>query len=210
MAKEGKNEKIITLILAIVISLAAITIIYVSLPNDSDTNTADQEDITNGENSSVEENILTLIYGEEELEYTLSDLEEMEAYSGSGKQIKAGALPEEVIIKGPYNFIGVRFTTLFGEIDNLPSNYNVTVTATDDWVNHFTKDNITGNVWIYNESGVSINNTGATMLLAYKEDSEYISVEDGGPLRIGFLGDEIITESDLWAKKVATIEIIEV
>jgi len=210
MAKESKNEKIITIVLAIIISIAAITIMYVSLPNDSDADTDDQEDDTNGDTPPVEEeNILTLIYGEEELEYTLSELEEMEAYSGSGSQIKIGALPD-IIIKGPYNFTGVRFSTLFNEIDNLPSNYSITITATDGYPSPpFSKNNVDGFTDIYNDTGNVTGNSGATMVLAYKEDGEYISEEDG-PLRVVFVGEDIITASDLWAKMVATIEIAEV
>jgi hypothetical protein len=208
MAKERKNEKIMTLVLAIIISIAALTIIYVSLPDDSETDTADQDD-NNGVVPPVEENILTLIYGEEELEYTLTDLEEMEAYVGNGSQLKIGALPD-IIIKGPYNFTGVKFTTLLSELESLPENYNLTITSTDGWTDEFTKNHVEGVINIYNETGNITGNSGATMILAYKEDGEYITDEEDGPTRVAFVGEDVITASNMWAKMVASIEIVEV
>jgi len=206
MAKESKNEKIITIILAIVISLAAITIMYVSLPNESKSN--QQENNTGGE-VPAEKTILTLIYGDQELEYTLSDLEGMEAYNGSGSQLKIGALPD-IIIDGPYDFTGVRFTTLLSQFEDLPDNYNITVTSTDNWTNVFTKDQVNGVVSVYNETGNITVGPNPIMMLAYKEDGEYITDDTVGPTRVVFVGENAITSSRLWAKMVSSIEVTEV
>jgi len=156
----------------------------------------------------LEENILSIIYESQEINYTLSELEELEAYPGNGSLIKTKVLPD-VIIDGPYNFTGVKFTTIISQMDNLPNNYNITVTASDGWTTVFTKDQINGEIEVYNETGDIIEGGNVSMILAYKEDNEYINEEDG-PLRIAFIGENAITASNLWSKMVETIEIIEV
>jgi len=202
------NNKIITIVLAIIISISAIAILYVNLP---DTNNKDNEKESKNSSAKI---IFTAINGDEVLSYTLEDLEKLEAYSGSGKQIKAKPLEEsgEVIIKGPFDLIGVKFTTILGQFENLPDNFNITVTASDGWPSSFTKDQAYGIVEAYNETGIVISKTGAAMILAYKEDGEYIpeGEDEAGPLRIGFVGDDVITLSNLWSKMVESIEIVEV
>ena len=50
------------------------------------------------------------------------------------------------------------------------------------------------------------------MLLAYKEDGSYYSEIDPdneiGPLRIAYVGNNVITSSNLWSKMVVSIEVI--
>jgi hypothetical protein len=115
----------------------------------------------------------------------------------------------DIIIDGPYNFTGVKFSTLISQIDSLPKNYNITVTASDGWTSEFTKDQINGEIELYNETGEKIEEGNATMTLAYIEDNEYIN-ENDGPLRIAFIGENVITASNLWSKAVEIIEIIKV
>ncbi|RLF36428.1 MAG: hypothetical protein DRM99_02755 [Thermoplasmata archaeon] len=205
----NKNEKIITIALAIVISLAAVTIIYVNLPQKD--NLSGQNNIATETPSNNEETTLLIVSFEgEQKNYTLSDLEQLEEYSGNGSYIKTKLLPDTVIIKGPYNFTGVKVSTLLDDFDNLPENYNITVTASDGWSKEFTKDNVNGVIDVYNETGEIIGDSSATMVLAYKENGEYLTNDTGGPLRIVFVGDNVITASNLWVKMVVSIEITEV
>jgi len=211
MAKENGSNKIITIALAIIITFAAIAIIYVNLPEGTKT-TDDTDDETQDETEDEEEPedvILTITYESEIYEYSLSDLEDMESYIGSGSYIKTKALPE-VIINGPYTFTGIKFTTLMDQIDDIPKNYNITVTATDGWNSEYTMSQINGNVDTYNETGNITEGDTVIMILAYKEDGEYITDEEIGPLRIAFLGEDVITASNLWSKMVESIEIVEV
>jgi len=211
MAKENGSNKIITIVLAIIITFAAIAIIYVNLPEGTKT-TDDTDDETQDETEDEEEPedvILTITYESEIYEYSLSDLEDMESYIGSGSYIKTKALPE-VIINGPYTFTGIKFTTLMDQIDDIPKNYNITVTATDGWNSEYTMSQINGNVDTYNETGNITEGDTVIMILAYKEDGEYITDEEIGPLRIAFLGEDVITASNLWSKMVESIEIVEV
>jgi hypothetical protein len=197
---EKNDSKLITILLAIIIIIAIIALVYVNLPEEK---TGEKDDII-----PVEEEILSIIYESQEINFTLSNLEELEAYSGSGSFLKIGALPD-VIIDGPFNFTGVTFSTLISQMDILPENYNITVIASDGWTSEFTKDQINGEIVLYNETGEIIEEGNVTMILAYIEDNEYIN-EGDGPLRIAFIGENVITASNLWSKAVEIIEIIEV
>jgi hypothetical protein len=66
-----------------------------------------------------------------------------------------------------------------------------------------------GSVEIYNETGNITANSGAIMILAYMQNGEYISEQDG-PLRIVFVNSNAITNSRLWAKLVVSIEIMDI
>ena len=192
-----KIENFIKIMLIIIICLAVITLVYINIPNETDDEDIISEDV-----------ILTVTFNDQKYEYSLSDLELIEEYTGSGSYIKSKALDEgNIIINGPFNFTGVKFSTLFDLIENLPNTYNITVTAVDNWTNQFTQDHVNGIIDVYNETGNITGNSGATMVLAYKENEEYIL--DDGPTRVVFLGENVITLSSNWAKMVATIDISE-
>lgn len=206
---EKNYSKLITIILSFIILVAIIALVYVNLPEDKIKEEDLSQDDNNDDIKPGGEKILSIIYEFQEINLTLTDLEDLEAYSGSGNYIKTKALPD-VIINGPYNFTGVKFSTLISQIDNLPENYNITVTASDGWTSEFTKDQINGDIDLYNETGEIIKKGNVTMILAYKEDNEYITDEEVGPLRIAFVGEDLITASNLWSKMVELIKIIEV
>ena len=203
MVKGEATNKVLTLVFAILIIIAAITLIYVNLPEEG---TEEKTDKTSGEANTTE--VLSFSYKDEQLNYTISDLEGLEEYTASGSYIKTGWLPT-VVINGPYNYTGVRFTTLINQFNDLPDNYNITVESSDGWIITYAYNETQGNVEIYNETGNITGVGGATMLLAYKEDGEYLTNETDGPLRIVFVGENTITTSKLWAKWVISIEIIE-
>jgi hypothetical protein len=201
---EKKDSKLITILLAIIIIIAIIALVYANLPEEE----TKEDNDNNNDIIPIGEEILSIIYESQKTNFTLSELEALEAYSGSGSYLKIGALPD-IIIDGPYNFTGVKFSTLISQIDSLPKNYNITVTASDGWTSEFTKDQINGEIELYNETGEKIEEGNATMTLAYIEDNEYIN-ENDGPLRIAFIGENVITASNLWSKAVEIIEIIKV
>lgn len=207
---EGKNNKIITILLATVITIAAIAIIYVNLPDDDTSSDDDTNDDTNNDDENPPATIIfTATYDDEIISYTLEELEALSSQSGSGSYVKTQLLPDSVVIKGPYSYTGVKVTTILEEFTSLPTNYNITVTATDGWTSTLTKDQAYGKVDIYNETGNVTATTGATMILAYNEDGEYITDEEVGPLRIAIIGEDIVTASDLWSKMVEAFEITE-
>ena len=209
-----KTNKMITIVLALLITVAALTIIYVNLPQENDNDTTDNTPSKNNDqnNTQNEEKILTVTYENEKTNYTLEELEELESFTASGSYVKTKLLPDTVVINGPWNFTGVKITTILDEFSNLPENYNITVTSSDGWTSTYTYNQTQGNVNFYETDGNLTEDASATMILAYKEEGEYLTVGDDepGPLRIAFIGSKPITESNLWSNKVVSIEITEV
>jgi len=156
--------------------------------------------------------ILTVISDDYKVNYTLEDIEALDSYSGSGGYIKTKLLPDSVVISDIIEYTGVPITSLLDEISDLPDNYNVSVISDDGWTLNYTMNETLGYVDVYNELGEVLSNETAVMLLAYKEDGSYYSEIDPdneiGPLRVAFVGDNVITSSNLWSKMVVSIEII--
>lgn len=203
---EEKTNKIITAVLAIIIIVAAIATLYVNLPKDTQNNNENTGETNDQSNESV--TALTVIIGEEQMNYTLEELESLEAFSGSGSYIKTGWLPT-VEIEGPFNYTGISITTLLDQLENLPENYTITVEASDGYTKEYNTSYITGNVDIYNETGNITGTGGVTLLLAYMEENSYINESAGGSIRIVYVDDGAITSSGLWVKNVISIEIKE-
>jgi hypothetical protein len=155
---------------------------------------------------------LTVIFGDYQTNYTLEELEALDAYKGTGGYIKTKLLPDSVVISDINEYTGVRITTLLEEIPNIPDNYNVSVVSEDGYTASFTMNETLGFVDVYNETGDIIQNETTVMILAYKENGSFYSEIDPeneiGPLRIAFVGEDVITSSSLWSKMVVSIEII--
>lgn len=204
-SKEKKTNRMITAVLAVIIIIAAISILYVTIPQKPQP--TDQNNEGDGWSETDEPaTVLTMIFGDEQVNYTLEELEDLEAYEGSGAYIKTGWLPA-VKIEGPYNYTGVQIITLLDEIDDLPVNYTITVEASDGVTREFNMSYIVGNVDIYNETGIPTSVGGVITLLAYKEASNYLNESTGGPLRMVYVGDGAITDANLWIKNIVSIEI---
>ena len=207
MAKENNTNKKITAFLVIIILIAAFTYLFINLPDDNskNENTSDQ---TGGEEPTEEIGpILTVTFKGVQTNYTLEELESLESFTAKATMIKTGWLPT-INFEGPNLYTGVKFSTLLNQIEDLPENYSINVISNDSKITKYNMSKIQGNIDIYNESGVIINNSGATMILAYKIDGEYFTQEDTRPLRVVFCHNNM-TSSDLWAKMVISIEVIE-
>jgi uncharacterized membrane protein len=157
--------------------------------------------------------ILTVTYNNYTADYTLKDLESIESYTGTGRYIKTKLLPDSIVIEDSHSFTGVKVNTLLNEISELPNNYNISIISSDDWTTTYTLNEINGIVDIFDETG-NLTNGNTEMILAYKEDGKFYSEIDPeneiGPLRVAFIGNDIITSSSLWSKMVVKIEIIEI
>ena len=218
MAKEDTTNKIITIVLALVITIAAFTLIYINLVDDSSED-EDQDTSDNGdsgdttpedetEDDTEEEILLTMTYGDQIFEYTLSTLESFESYAGYGGIIKPGWFPD-IVTEGPFNYTGIKISTLLDEFVDLPENYNITVTSSDQKSNDYNISQINGNVAIFNGTSIeSFDTGGVNMILSYKKEGEYLD-DDEGPLRIVFVDTGVFTSSKLWAKYVVSMELIE-
>ena len=202
MAEKNNTNKILTIVLAVIICVSAIVLLYVNLPKNEikDNNTNGSTD-----NNQTEEpvTVLTVIYGDEKINYTMDEIKAMTSYTGEGAKIN-----KKLTITGPYNYTGVKMSTFLSEFENLPSNYNINTTSSDGYSQHYTYEQIQGNVEKLNETRVSLGNVSLTMIIAYMEEGEEIIDTEDGPLMIVFV-DDYYTDSGLWAKMLASIEIIE-
>jgi hypothetical protein len=208
----------ITTALAIVIVIALGVFAYTNLidPNDNTNNDtkedeSDDSSDDNTESDSIDEEIvLTIIHQGTNYTYTLSDLESLETYTGTGRYIKTRLLPDSVVLGTIYNYTGIRITSLLEDVNVSFEEYQLTINASDGWTTTYSMNETQGNVDVYNETGSIVENKAAVMIVAYKEDGEYYSEIDPeneiGPLRIAFVGDDTpITSSGLWAKSIVTI-----
>lgn len=216
MAEKNPN-KLITIMLAIIICAAAVTLLYVSLQQD-DTDTNEEENNETPEQNEEETpeepaTFLTFIYGEEQTNYTLEELEAMDIITGYG-----GYRTSYPMIKGQGNYTGVPVTILVDSIAGSITNYSLFVVSNEDGLienKTFDYDTVQGNTNIYNSTNASdetpIGTGGVTMIICYEKDGEYLDEESDGKIKIAFVNEdeEKITSSGLWWKFVESIEIIE-
>jgi len=182
----NKTDKIIAGIFVAVIIIAVGVFAYYNLHNPSE-----KENV-----------LLTVSYGNDYYNYTLSDLKKIDSFSGNG-----GYKTSHGSIKGLASYTGVRMTKLLNEISNLPDSYIIQVIAKDNYSVNYTIDEIHGNVTVYDSNGNETGTGGVTMILAYAENGRYDF--DDGPLRIAYVDNGAITSSKLWAKWVVEIKVIE-
>jgi hypothetical protein len=159
-------------------------------------------------------NVLNLVYGTYNVNFTINELESLESYENNGRFIKNKLLPDSIIIEESRLYTGVKISTLLKNIPDLPLNYSISVISSDGWTINYSLKEINGFIDIYDESGnIQVNGT-AVMIIAYMEDGKYYYEFDLnneiGPLRVAFVGDNIVSPSNLWAKMVERIEIIEI
>lgn len=203
MVEKKNTNKIFTFILALIICISAIVLLYVNLPEDD---TADGDIIDgNVDNNQTDEPViaLTVRYGDEQVNYTIDEIESMISYTGEGAKIN-----NYYTITGPYNYTGVKISTFLSEFKNLPLNYSINSTSIDGYTQHYTYQEIQGNVEKLNETRVSVGIGNFSMIVAYKLDGEDITDSEDGPLMIVFV-DEYYSDSSLWAKQLNLIEIIK-
>ena len=206
MAEKKETSKILTIGLVIVLVIAAIVLVYVNLPQDNTSTDGEVNDETTDNNTTDDTNevLLTVTYNNTQNEYTLEDLESIEQYTGSINNIKLGWLPE-IVITGPTNYTGVRWSTLVSELGITSTNYSLLINATDG-SKEYNQSMINGNVDIYNESGNITGKGSLTFLIAYKEENEYIT--EDGPILTIFVDDGYIVSSRLKFKYVTSMEVI--
>jgi hypothetical protein len=207
MPNENNTNKKITAFLIIIILIAAFTYLYINLPGDNSKNENTSDETGEEEPTQETGTILTVTFKDAQTNYTLEELESLESFTATATMIKTGWLPT-VVSEGPNLYTGVKFSTLLNQVKNLPENYSINVISNDSKITKYNMSQIHGNVKIYNESGAPINNSVATMILAYKIDGKYFTQENTGPLRVVFC-NEYMTASDLWAKMVISIVVNE-
>ena len=205
MAEKNNSNKIITITLAVIICLAVAVIIYVNLPTKEE-KTSDQGESggkTNNTQTNDSEKVLTIIYGDEQINYTMDEIKSMTPYTSVGAKIN-----KKFTITGPYHYTGVKISTFLADFTDLPSKYSLVATSSDGYIQSYTYDQVQGTVELLNETRASLGNGSLTMIVAYMQENEEISDSEDGPLMIIFI-DDYYTDSALWAKMVVSIEIVE-
>jgi hypothetical protein len=200
------TNKILTIFLVVIVCIAAVVLLYVNLPKDGTTDdNSDENTNGNADNNETEEplTVLTVIYGEEQINYTMDEIKAMPSYTGIGGKIKKTGSTT-----GPYNYTGVKMSTLLAEFEELSANYSINTKSSDGYPQDYSYNEIQGTVELFNETRVPLGNVSLTMIIAYMEVGEDITDPEYGPLMIVFV-DDYYTDSSLWAKMLATIEIIE-
>ena len=209
------TNKILTIFLAVIICIAAVVLLYINLPkNETKENTSDDGN-TNGETEDNETEepvtVLTVIYGDEQTNYTLKELESMETLTGYGGSRKSTG---EVKSQGIYT--GVPVSKLVELIAGDITNYSLFVISINEegeiQNKTYNYTTIQGNIEIYNSTdGTPIGTDNVTMIVCYEKDGEYLDEDSDGKIKIAFVNqdEEKITASSLWWKFVVSIEIIE-
>jgi len=212
MVEENNQNKLITITLAIIICIAAITVLYVSLPQ-KDTSEEENNETSDENEEEEPETILTMIYDNEQKKYTLEELEAMDTTTGYG-----GYRTSYPMIKGQATYTGIPATTLVELVAGSITNYSLFVVSNESGLvenKTYNYSIVQGNTNIYNSTNASddtpLETSGVTMIVCYKKDGEYLEEDNDGKIKIAFVneGEEKITTSSLWWKFVESIEIIE-
>ncbi len=198
MIEKKNSNKILTFILALIICISAVVLLYVNLPEDE---TADGN-INNNQKEEYDI-VLTVRYDDQEKNYTLDEITSMISYTGDGAKIN-----KKSTITGPYNYTGVKISMFLSEFEDLPINYSINSSSIDGYIQHYTYQEIQGNIEKLNETRVSVGIGNFTMIIAYKQDELDITDSEDGPLMIAFV-DEYYSDSSLWARQLNLIEIIK-
>jgi uncharacterized protein YxeA len=195
----SKTNKIISAVVAIAIIISIAVLIYVNLPKPTektDDNTDDHKSIPP---------TLTLIYDDEQKNFTFGEIERLESYTAKG-----GYRNSIGVIKGVGNYTGVNITTLVNTLQPVPYRYTLQVFSEDGKNMSYNYSTIIGQVPIYNpENGSAIGTGNMTLVLAYQFEGDWLNESSDGKLRIVFLDDQgSITESKYWMKMVTSIRVI--
>src|SRR4030042_1375290 len=134
MVEKNNANKILTIVLAFIICVSAIIVLYVNLPKDEKT-----------EESVI---VLTIIYTDKKIEYTIEELEAMDTITGYG-----GYRTSRPVIKGQGIYTGVSVSKLVELTAGSITNYSLIVTSNEEGVienKTFNYSTIQGNINIYN------------------------------------------------------------
>ncbi len=195
----SKTNKIISAIVVIAIIMALVVLVYVNLPKP--TETTDDEPPAHKESPSI----FTLIYDDEQYNFTLGQLERLEPYTAKG-----GYRNSVGVIKGVGNYTGVNITTLVNSLQSPPYRYALQIFSVDGKNMSYNYSTIIGQVPIYTpENGSAIGIGNMTLVLAYQYEGDWLNESSDGKLKIVFLDKQgSITESKYWLKMVTSIRII--
>ena len=151
----------------------------------------------------VEEIALTLINGDNTVQFTLSEIKSMNSVSGLGGYKKSTGT-----IVGPHNYTGVHLENLLKSTGNLPPEYTIEIIAGDGYKTYLNRTEVEGTLPGYDKTtGDGVGVINSTVILAYYEGGE--PLPEGGPLRIVTLHESYLTDGHYWSKDVVKIQLID-
>jgi hypothetical protein len=197
-----KTNKILSGAVVIAVLLSVIVLAYVNLPKQTGSSSQ------NNNNHNTTSSIFTLMYGDKQTNFTITDLTQLELYTAKGGyRTRAG------VIKGIGNYTGINITTLVSTFHPAPLQYSIIVLSDDGTNLTYNFSTILGNVDIYNPNNASdstpIGEGGVIMVLVYQYEGNALNESKDGKLKIAFLNEQgSITAAYLWMYKVNSIKII--
>lgn len=191
--------------LAVTIIISIGILIYVNLPKQTDV-VIDEDDTDIAKKTAP--SVFSLIYDDEQKNYTLSGLQQMETYTAKG-----GYRTQSGFIRGFGNYTGVNITTLVSMFPPVPYQYSLIITSEDNKTQQFNYTTIQGHVNVYDPDNASntdpIGKGNMTMMLAFQHEGDWLDEANDGTLKIVFVDKQgSITQSSLWWKKVISMRII--
>jgi hypothetical protein len=197
-----KTNKILSAAVVIAIIVSVAVLVYVNLP---------KQTVSLSENNNAHKTtptIFSLIYDDQQTNFTMADLVQLETYTAKG-----GYRTQSGMIKGIGNYTGVNISTLVHTLHPAPLLYSLKVYSEDGENLSINYSTILGNVDIYNPDNASDSNPigkgNAAMVLAYQYEGKWLNESNDGKLKIVFLDEKgSITQASLWWKKVTSIRII--
>ncbi|MFX1369087.1 MAG: hypothetical protein ACFFAY_10850 [Promethearchaeota archaeon] len=150
----------------------------------------------------VSHGVLQVSVGSATSGFTMDDILAMPFVEGEG-----GFKNRFGTLNGPYVLKGVSLLSLLQSVGDLPSNYTLTVIASDGYTTEFNLTVVNGHIAGYNATtGNPVGQVSCTSILAYEKDGAPLDSDFGAPFRIAFLNAEgHLTDSYLWARWVAKL-----
>lgn len=199
-----KTNKIIGAALTITIIISISIFVYINLPKQTVV-VEDDDDNTINKNAP---SIFSLIYDDEQKNFTLSELQQIETYTAKG-----GYRTQSGFIKGFGNYTGVNITTLIRMFTPPLYLYSLMITSEDNETQLFNFTTIQGQVDVFDPDNASnpdpIGKGNLTMMVAFRYEGNLLDESNDGTLKIVFVDEQgSVTQSSLWWKKVTSIRII--
>ncbi len=200
-----KTNTMIGAALAVTIIISIGILIYVNLPKQTDV-VIDEDDTDIAKKTAP--SVFSLIYDDEQKNYTLNGLQQMETYTAKG-----GYRTQSGFIRGFGNYTGVNITTLVSMFPPVPYQFSLIITSEDNETQQFDYTTIQGHIDVYDPDNASnpdpIGKGNMTMLLAFQYEGDWLDEANEGTLKIVFVDKQgSITQSSLWWKKVISMRII--
>jgi len=161
-----------------------------------------------GTSTTTEASALVVIYGTQVKTFSMADIEKLPIVSGATGEVSSAGT-----ISGPYAYKGAALTDILNEVGGITSNNAIRISAKDGYSMTFSYNQVVkGTEFPTYDSTTGKEVTPASTLIlfiAYEKDGKPID-DTVGPLRIGIMAPNQVTDGHWWIKWAQKIEIISV